>query len=138
MRSIIYLIQILFISVLSFAQKTKVDKRTGVSISFSADGDIFPSSWTNAIINAKGKSLSESEFARSEKIVLQALSKYPVDVIKNNLKTIYILNSLEFYRQPYGGTSSNNIVYMSNKGMSKGYPDFYLEQLFHAEFSSVL
>lgn len=129
---------LLFIPCISFSQEKIFDQRTGVPIIYSDQGRIFPDSWYSERINAKGESLSKEQYERSKKIVQKALAKYPVQVIKNNLKAIYVLNEIEFYGQTYGGTNTGNKLYLSNKGKAKGYTDFYLEQLFHAEFSSVL
>ncbi|EGV43722.1 hypothetical protein BZARG_1191 [Bizionia argentinensis JUB59] len=80
----------------SFAQKTKIDQRSGVEISFSAEGSIFTTSWNLDKINAQGISFNKSEYAKSERILLSALQKYPVPIIKANLKKVYILKSLYF------------------------------------------
>ena len=129
---------VLICSVVSFAQDTIIDNRTGVKIIFTTEGRIFPDSWYSSTINAKGISLDTSEYKRSEKIIKAVLLKYPVELIQNNLKNIYILSSIIFYDQSFGGTNSSTNIYLSNKGIKKGYTDFYLEQLFHAEFSSIL
>lgn len=135
-----YLI-LLFITSFSYllvAQDTLIDKRTGISIIFSAKGKIFPEGWYSEKINGKGKSLDTIEYERSIKVIEKSLLKYPTKVIQQNLTSIYILNYLEFFGQPFGGTTSSNRVYLSNKGRNKGYTDHYIEQLFHAEFSSIL
>ena len=48
------------------------------------------------------------------------------------------MDEIEFFGQAFGGTNSRDAVYLSNKGKDNGYSNFYLEQLFHAEFSSIL
>ena len=45
---------------------------------------------------------------------------------------------MEFFGQSYGGTNSTSEVYLSNRGIALGYTDFWLEQTFHHEFSSIL
>ncbi len=138
MRLIAVVLLILSLSKATFTQDTIRDERTGVIICFSSAGKIFPTSWYSSKINAKGVSLSRSEYSRSKNIIFSALSKYPPSVIENNLKTVYVLKNIEFFGQSFGGTNSRKIVFLSNKGKEKGYKDFYLEQLFHAEFSSIL
>ncbi|MFT5778390.1 MAG: hypothetical protein ACI837_001346 [Crocinitomicaceae bacterium] len=128
----------LIYSVVSMAQDTIVDKSTGVKIIFTAEGKIFPDSWYSAKVKAKGISLDTSEYTRSEKMITAVLKKYPINLIKSNLKVIYILKKITFYDQSFGGTNSKSNVYLSNEGIKEGYSDFYLEQLFHAEFSSIL
>ncbi len=123
---------------LSFCQDTLVDSRTGVKIIFISEGKIFPESWYSTKINASAVSLDKSEYARSERMIRAALEKYPTHLINTNLKEIYILKSVTFYGQSFGGTNATSKVYLSNKGLKAGYTDHYLEQLFHAEFSSIL
>jgi hypothetical protein len=45
---------------------------------------------------------------------------------------------MKFYNVAYGGTNSNDALYLTNNGKSNGYTDLYLEQTFHHEYSSIL
>ncbi len=99
---------------------------------------MFPESWRGGKIQGQAESLNSSEIDRSIEIIFRALDKYPVEVLQNNLKYIFIFKEMKFYGQPYGGTNSNNVVFLTNKGINNGYTDQYIEQLFHAEFSSIL
>jgi hypothetical protein len=129
---------LLLTTIVAFSQDTVIDERSGVPIIFSAEGKIFPDSWYKQKTKSIGISLSPQEYERSAKVVSAAIKKYPVSVIKKNLENIYVLSDLIFFDQSFGGTNSRNAVYLSNKGIAKGYTDQYLEQLFHAEFSSIL
>jgi hypothetical protein len=120
------------------AQTGITDLRSGIEIVFVTEEDMFPESWTEGEINGEAGSLSVSERRRSGNILKIALSKYPISVIKENLTKIYVLKFLKFYNVPYGGTNSNDIVYLTNRGEDEGYTDLYLEQTFHHEFSSIL
>jgi len=138
MKLITLFIVSIYSIVVSFAQGTIVDERTGVKIIFTTEKKIFPDSWYSKKINAIGIPLEYNEYQRSEKIIKSVLSKYPVELIQNNLKNVFVLTDVIFYDQYFGGTNSNSNIYLSNKGIEEGYTDFYLEQLFHAEFSSIL
>jgi hypothetical protein len=109
------------------------------SIIFTADGNIFPSGWYGPGIDAKAESLSPGEVERSKSIIVTALDKYPTLLLKNNLKSVYVLKSMSFYGVNYGGTNlPPDIVYVANDGVSMGYTDTAIEKTFHHEFSSVL
>jgi hypothetical protein len=110
----------------------------GVEPDFSGTKDILPESWLTPAINGKVVPLDSSEFERSTAIVLKALNKYPVDVVRKHLTKICVVKYLEFYGQEYGGTNSTSTIYISNKGAALGYTDFWIEQAFHSEFSSIL
>jgi hypothetical protein len=116
------------------------NKKSGYefTIEFVVDNNTFPDSWKTSEINAKGSSLDSSEYERSMKIIQKALQKYPVEVLNENIKKIYILKSMEFYGLLFGGTNSNDIVYIVNSGIDNGYSDKFVEQTFHHEFSSIL
>ena len=45
---------------------------------------------------------------------------------------------MNFYTVGYGGTNSNDRVFITNNGEVLGYTDRYIEQTFHHEFSSIL
>lgn len=102
------------------------------------DTDMFPETWVMGGPKATATSLPDSERQRSLRVVSYALDKYPSSILKDNLKKVYIVQSLEFYGLPYGGTNSNDTVYLSNQGIRNGYTNGYLEQSFHHEFSSIL
>jgi len=99
---------------------------------------MFPEAWYSERISARAESLNPDEYNRSLDVVDAALSKYPDSVLKSDLDAIYILHSLEFFGAAYGGTYTNGVVYLSNKGERFSYSDEYIEKVFHAEFSSVL
>jgi hypothetical protein len=110
----------------------------GVEISFLVDNKIFPKTWLTKEINGKATPLDTAEFERSKAIIVKALNKYPVEVIAKHLTKIYVVNQLEFYGQSYGGTNSTSVVYLTNSGIDAGYSNFWIEQTFHSEFSSIL
>jgi hypothetical protein len=99
---------------------------------------MFPSKWLEPPINVKVKPLSANEFKRSRRIILDALEKYPEEVVRDNLKEVYALKYLEFYDIEAGGTNSRNQVYVISKGLRAGYTADWIEKVFHAEFSSIL
>jgi hypothetical protein len=130
---------VFFISLASGAisqDKTLAD--FGIEVSFSADQTIFPKSWLTNEINGKATPLDSAEFERSKKVIIKALNKYPAELIKKHLSKVYVVSSLEFYGQSYGGTNSTSDIYLTNRGKDWGYSDFWIEQAFHSEFSSIL
>ncbi len=122
----------------AICQTSFTHKESGVKVNFKTSDKMFPESWRGGSINGEAESLTAEEYKRSQKIISEAMDKYPSEVLQENLKEVYILNSLKFYNQIYGGTNSNDIVYICNSGRENGYSDEYFEQLFHAEFSSIL
>jgi hypothetical protein len=120
------------------SQSTYVDSRTGIIVSFVTDDEMYPESWRGGEIKGTAIPLEESEYERSKNLVTKALAKYPVKVLKSNLKKIYVLNHISFYGVGYGGTNSTDAVYLTNQGEEKYYTDLYVEQIFHEEFSSIL
>lgn len=115
-----------------------VDPDTSLEIITVVDSDMFPEHWLKGDIKANSASLSKKERKRSFEIISRAISKYKPEVIRKNLKRVYIVNTLNFYGMDYGGTYSNQRVFISNKGAEQGYTDDFIERTFHHEFSSVL
>jgi hypothetical protein len=113
-------------------------RETGIKVWIKTNDKMFPESWYDDEINAQAASLNLGELKRSIAVVFKALDKYPVEFLKKNLKEVYILNYISFYGVEYGGTNSNDVVYITNQGILNGYTDEYVEQLFHAEFSSIV
>lgn len=104
----------------------------------TVDSDMFPSSWTSGDINATAASLEPAEAPRSLEIIRKAMERYPADLLKRNLRRVYITSRLSFYGLPYGGTNSLDTLYLANRGRRWGFSDRYLEESFHHEFSSIL
>ena len=128
---------LLTVSLAVFSQTNKLSDY-GVELSFTAEADMFPMTWITPEVHGKAISLDTWEMERSERIILKALNEYPIDLIRKNLLKIYVVKHLEFYGQVYGGTNSAEVVYLSNDGETNGYTDFWIEQAFHSEFSSIV
>ncbi|PLW95164.1 MAG: hypothetical protein C0592_00735 [Marinilabiliales bacterium] len=120
------------------AQKTIIHEPSGVKIIFPVDEAIFPSSWYSGRINGQYEPLDREEYERTEELIISCLQKYPAAMLRNDLEIVYVVKTLEFYGAGYGGTNSNTDVYLTNKGLSRGYDNAYIERVFHAEFSSIL
>ena len=142
MRVLIYSLLVSFILINASVSKGSIDRyvdpRTGIPIIFIHESDMYPESWLSPAINQKSKSIDTTEIERSQRIILNAFSKYPVRVLRTYLQRVYITSGLEAYGTPMGGTRSENRVYINNTGIKNGYTDDYIEHSFHHEFSSVL
>lgn len=131
---------IICLSALSaFSQKKGTDTTIqGIHISFDYKTKIFPESWREEPINAIGEQIEAPEISRCKSIITKALNKYPLGVLKRDLRCVYFLKSIRFYKVGYGGTNSTDALYLSDNGIPLGYTDWYLEKSFHHEFSSIL
>jgi hypothetical protein len=128
-----------FISLSVFSRNTPADTTIkGIVISFSYSQTIFPDSWQELPINAKGEQLDIAEIQRCKAVMVKALSKYPAAALQKNLEIVYFLKSMKFYDVGYGGTNSTDALYLTDGGTAMGYTDLYLEQTFHHEYSSIL
>ena len=129
-KTILFIITLIYLLPLN-AQV--VDERTGVLICFNVEDKTFPDYWVSEL-DAKGTSLDTTDISRSLIVINNALKKYPAELIRSNLKKIYILKSINISGQQYGGTFSSGVIYIKNNC----YPDFFIEKVFHHEFSSIL
>jgi hypothetical protein len=109
-----------------------------IQLRFRFHRNIFPATWTAAPINGTGTSLARGEQERTRTVIRRSIAKYPPEIIKLNLVTVYVLKNMSFYGVGYGGTNSNDVVFLTNNGEELGYTDNYIEQTFHHEFSSIL
>jgi hypothetical protein len=135
-QSFLFFILFFAVSIIS-AQAVYVDERTGITISFKTDGKMFPTSW-ELYDDPEYRSLPKYDYKRTKNIISKALSKYPVYLLKANLKKIYVLEYLSFDGVGYGGTYTSGSIFIVNEGVLNGYDDLFVEQTFHHEFSSVL
>ncbi len=114
------------------------EPRTQIPVFTTVHGEMFPESWRKAPISAEATALESKETARSLKVVLRSMEKYPAGVLKQNLKEVYVSKRIAFYGLVYGGTNSLDVVYVSNDGEVKGFTSEYIQGAFHHEFSSIL
>lgn len=120
------------------AQEKYFDPRSGVELLFPSDTRIFPEQWSGKKVNPNILPVSEQEFERIENLVSQALSKYPVELLKGYLDKVFVVKSMRFYGLPYGGTNFRNSIYLCDDTDNPWFTDDYIEQVFHHEFSSIL
>src|SRR5450432_4097617 len=92
----------------------------GVDVKFSYSASIFPDSWRGGRINGKGKNILPREISRTKAAIVTALKKYPDSVLSINLKAIYCLKTMKFYNLGFGGTNSDQNVYITNNGAAMG------------------
>jgi hypothetical protein len=133
------LLLLCWISLQAFPQGKAPDTSiNGISIISTYDTSFFPASWQVSPVNARGTKIDPQEAKRSIEVITRGMKKYPVNVLQQNLHAVYLFSSLRFYGVNYGGTNSNEALYLTNDGTENGYTDYYLEQIFHHEFSSIL
>ena len=125
----------LYLLLLSTPSDTTIN---GIKVEFDYSLSIFPSSWQVAPINARAENMPRAEIVRTKTVIADALNKYPLSVLKQELTGVYFVRTMRFYDVAYGGTNSENSVYISNDGVKMGYTSSYIEQTFHHEFSSIL
>ena len=110
----------------------------GIIIESNYSVSIFPEEWRGGSINATGEQITSDELKRAEPIIAKALKKYPKSLLSLTLRAVYFVKSMKFYNVGFGGTYSNDAVYVTNDGEVNGYTDAYIEQTFHHEYSSIL
>ncbi len=129
-----------FIQLYTWAESKQVLPNSEIEVIFVVEENMFPASWYEGKVKAYATSLDKDQWKRSLKIVQKAVNKYPTEFIKRHLKKIYVLHTLKFFGQKFGGTNAptKDAIYLSNKGTQLGYSNHYIEQVFHAELSSIL
>lgn len=113
------------------------DTRTNIPIISVTDENIFPQHWLSRPIRARATPLSSKELKRSIYILGVAMSKYPILTLRENIKVIYLLNSLTLSGIAVDGTFSSDSIYIVNAG-DKEYTDEYLESSFHRAFENLM
>ncbi len=104
-----------------FSQTTAGDTTIqGILISFRYSSSIFPADWQAAPISAAGEAIIATETGRSKSVMAKALKKYPASALQKELKAVYFLKGMKFYNIGYGGTNSNDALYLTNNGAITG------------------
>lgn len=120
------------------AADERVISEKPVRVVTSANSAIFPESWRKAPVLASGEVLPGDQIKRAQLILERALKKYPLQVLKADLKAVYVLAELRYSGVITSGTNSLSSVYLKIGDVKKGFTDAHIEGVFHAEFSSIL
>lgn len=99
-----------------------------------ASSDIFPENWLTAKVNARAEPLAPDEQSRCREILNKVLAKYPGAVLRRHLRNVYVLGRMEYSGITAAGSNSGAAVYV----VGHKYSAAQIEDLFHAEFSSIL
>ncbi|MGG9971756.1 hypothetical protein ACQ33O_08170 [Ferruginibacter sp. SUN002] len=138
MKTFLFSLSLIFGSCTSLTAQYSDTTISGIPIQFKYDSNIFPAFWREKEINATGTEISVEEIPRSKQSMIEALNKYPISLLTNNLRHVYFLKDMSFYNVSFGGTNSITNLYITNDGISYGFTNTYIEQTFHHEFSSIL
>ena len=122
------------------AEFRALEKEWDGALKFVYDNGIdhIPEDWQEEGIDANVTDISDEELRRFPSLLREALERYPEAVIKKNLRTVVLFESIEFFGLGYGATYSDDTVFLSSEGKAEGFSDTYLIKGFHHEFSSIL
>ncbi|BCM90589.1 hypothetical protein IAD21_02443 [Abditibacteriota bacterium] len=109
--------------------------RSKVSLCWNANDAIFPQAKKFAM---SATPLSVAERKRALQIVEQALLRYPAPLLQQNLKAVFVVETLHFRGIEASGTYGSDRVYIADGGEEKNYTSQWITQVFHEEFSSEL
>ena len=113
-----------------------LDPRTGIPIITVTEENMFPQSWLAPPIKARATNLSQREMQRSVAALKDAMDKYPESYLRDNIKRIYLLNSMSLYGMSCDGTVSSDSVYVVNAGREE-HTDEYIGLIFHQAFANL-
>lgn len=115
-----------------------IEQLYGIELEYKLEKTIIPELWVNPPASGTVEAIAQSDLCRAVSILSRELKKYPSEVIRSNLKSIYLLKSLSFYGVEYGGTFLGRSVYLTAGNRSEGYSEYYFSSLIHHELSSLL
>lgn len=128
----------LLAAVLQAAETVITLRETPVPVVTGSREEIFPETWRGGKVAASGEMLPEQRREESLRVMDAALAKYPAEVLREHLRTVYLLGELRYHGVITSGTNSKTCVYLKIGSMEKGFSARHNEGVFHAEFSSIL
>ncbi|HHJ15676.1 MAG TPA: hypothetical protein ENJ80_03165 [Gammaproteobacteria bacterium] len=114
-----------------------IERKYGIAVEYETGDAAIPELWRNPPANGTAEPMTKANLCRYLPVLAHELDKYPADVIRQNLATVYLLNSLGFFGVQYGGTSLDHSIYLTGGNTVEGYDDSYFATLFHHEMSSI-
>lgn len=93
---------------------------------------ILPSSWLSGKSKVRVDKPDINKVNNDMKDLEKALSKYPSNLIKNEVSNVYLVGNIFSGRASFYGTNSRTNLYIASKDNNE------IEKTFHHEFSSIL
>ena len=115
-----------------------IEARYGVQVRYEIDEDFLPPEWREPPANGEASRIDDRELARLLRQLPSWLDKYPVSVLRENLREVRLSGRLKFFDVLYAGTSDADVVWLVSEGKRLGFSDTFLELTFHHELSSLL
>ncbi len=115
----------------------EIKAQYGIEIKYDQADNAIPELWRNPPDNGTAEAITQANLCRYLPILSRELKKYPANIIRHNLSTIFLFERLSFYGVPYGGTSLGRDLFLTGGDRNKGYNDSYFSSLLHHEMSSV-
>jgi hypothetical protein len=117
----------------------RIQRAFNVQVHYCYDpATYFPPDWSREPASASGSQIDDAEAARTVELIDAFLSKYPLRLIQNSLRHVYLLGRLSVYGRNFGGTYYADRIYLVNEGLGAGYSSGFLLAALHHEFSSIL
>lgn len=115
----------------------EIELKYNIEIKYDLAEEAIPDYWLLPPSSATAEPIEKTNLNRFIKNLTLELEKYPIEVIKKNLSTIYLFRSLSFFGVPYGGTSIGNSLYLTGGSIEEGSDDIYIARVIHHELSSI-
>lgn len=97
-----------------------------------------PKSWMEEPINASWTPVSPERWTEAQPTIREAFARYKPEFLAKQLRRVYVVESMSFYGQGYGGTYLYRDIILTYSSRTAGYNPEFLRRSFHHEFSSVL
>ena len=95
-----------------------------------------PHAWGGFAYDLKGKQITRRDYRKALVSLERFSKKYPLDILKNNLREVYLAKELTYKGNSFGGSYRAGIILMS---YDHHYDTIqFVEKEFHHEFSSIL
>ena len=116
-----------------------IEAEYGVAVLYKYDREkFFPASWLKKPVDGHGGQIDTKELTRLSRIIETFVSRYPKQVIKENLQRIYLVSDLQFFGKSYGATYTGRSIYLRTRNAGAKFSAAFLRARLHSEFSSIL
>ena len=118
-------------------QIENIENEFHIDIQYEIGEKAIPELWRMPPASGTAQPIARSKLCQAVQVLSKELKKYPNEVTKRDIESIYLLSHVSFYNTDYGGTSLGKSVYLTYGSSRDGYDDNYFASLLHHELSSV-
>jgi len=116
----------------------QAQKISGVSVITGEKASVLPVQWRKEPISGQASPAGKEQCRFLLEMLEKEMKKYPAYILKENINSVQLVYTLEFFGKNYPGTYTRNRIWLAVESGSGKFGSPFMASVFHRELSSIL